>query len=68
MLLRIHEIDGTAKHIQHTPVDMLSAKRAELLIQSLRILAFQTTRAVDTDVPQILCDTLSYPGNAFQIS
>lgn len=68
MLLRIHEIHGTAEDIEHTSVDMLTAELLEFLIQSLRILAFQTTRAVDTDVSQILRDALSHPGNAFQIS
>ncbi len=68
MLLRIHEIHGTAENIQHTPVDMLTTELAKFVIETLGIFPLERAGTVDADTPQILCDALPHPGNTLQIS
>lgn len=68
MFLRIHEVDGTAENIQHATIDMLTPQLAKFVIETLGIFPLETTRSIDTDVPQILCDTFADTRNTFEAS
>ena len=68
MLFRIHEVHGTAEYIEHASIDALTAQCAEFLVQPFRIFPLQATWAVDTDIPQILCDALPDSRDTFEAS
>lgn len=58
------EINRTTKNVKHTPVLMLAAQCAKLLVKTLGATATQSRNSINAQVGQIACKTRTHSGNA----
>jgi len=58
------KIHRTPKHVEHAPIDVLSAEKTQLLVQSLGIGAVEILNTPHAEVAEILRDARTDAGNA----